>query len=72
MIKPIRVNPKWLTCAEAAYLLGKGQATVWRWATAGKLGAECVTDSGRKTYRIPRDEVEKAIKRIADGLPAVS
>ncbi|NDD52843.1 helix-turn-helix domain-containing protein [bacterium] len=72
MIKPIKVSPKWLTCAEAAFVLGKGQSTIWRWAVAGKLGAECVTSNGRQTYRIPREEVERAKKRIAEGLPAIS
>jgi excisionase family DNA binding protein len=72
MIRKIKVQPKWYTCAEAAFLLGKGQSTIWRWAIAGKLGAECVTDNGRQTYRIPREEVEKAKKRIEDGLPAIA
>lgn len=71
MIRPIKVSPAWYTCAEAAYILGYSQATLWRWASAGKLGAECTTSNGRKTFRIPRGEVEKAKQRIEDGLPVV-
>lgn len=76
MIKPIgqlkNSEKEWLTTTEAAYLLGKSATTMWRWAKAGKLGAELKTDNGQEVYLFPVKEVEGAVKRLRRGLPAIA
>ena len=66
------VAKKWLTTGEVAVILGKSPSTIWRWAVQGKLGAEEVTDSGQKTFRIPRKAVDEALRRVSEGLPAIA
>lgn len=73
MIKQIdeTLQTEWLSTTQAGYLLGKSATTMWRWAKAGKLGAELTTDNGQEVYLFPAKEIRAAVQRLRKGRPAV-